>query len=201
VPVTFEGEGFALDSLTITKSGQAFGTLSNQLYSLALTTGVISHLGVLPGIDENIYGMATNPVNGLIYGIEEEGDIFTIDPVGLTATAVGTFTQAKVQYIWGLDIDSAGVLWIVTDQSEEGAPSTVPGLWSVETSDVNATALESGWIREGGTEYFYTFTALITHAPALAATGFDATPLLAGAAALGIAGIVLVAVRRRPLPS
>jgi hypothetical protein len=197
VPATYEGDEFYLDSLTITKSGEAFATLSDQLYSVDLGTGAATYLGDVPGITQAIYGLATNPVNGLIYGIQEGGEIFTIDPAALTATVVGTFTNEKVAATWGLDIDAAGVLWIVTDQDADGVEFNVPGLWSAETSDVAGTAMESGWIRDGGTEYFYTFTALITHAPALAATGLDATPLLAGAAVLGLAGIMLVVTRRR----
>ncbi len=197
VPVTYEESPFYVDSLTIDRSGKAFATryddLATELFTIDLATGVATHLGVVPGIDEAIYGLATHPLTGQIFGIEDGGDLFIIDPVALTATFVDTFTQPGVRSTWGLDIDSSGVLWIVTDQSQ--GESSVPGLWSASPSDLNGTAIESGWINDG--EYFYTFTALIVPGPALAATGIDATPLLAGAVVLGLAGVVLLAMRRR----
>lgn len=188
-------EAISVDSLTIA-GGVAYVTSYDELWTVELSSGAATFVGVVAGIDDNIYGLATNPVDGRIYGIEQSGDLLQIDPVGLVATLIDTFTTASVFNEWGLDIDSSGIFWIVTNQ--DGGEDPVPGLWSFDQTDVNGSALESGQLLVGG-EYFYTFTAVIVPipVPTLAETGVDATPLLVGSAVLGLAGIALVMTRRR----
>lgn len=195
VAVTLAGELLQLDAFTIDKGGVAYGVAPyGTLYRVDLATGVAEELGVVPGIEDEIYAMATHPVTGALYAFEEGGALFSINPADLTATYVDTFAQLDVSYVWGLDIDSNGTFWAVTYQIGPD-DYLVPGLWSFELSDVNGTALESGLILDQG-ESFYTFTALIVPTT-LAATGFNAMPLLAGAAAFGVLGLALLLMVRR----
>lgn len=185
-------------SFVIGLDGKAYFNEYDDLYSLDLATGSATFLGELDGITDDAYGFAVDPRTGLLYLLQENGDLFQIDPVAVTATYVASWTFSTVgTNSWGLAIDSAGTAWVVEFPGEDNYTA----LWSTPLATFGVDPVLSGNLVDGATGESFSgwWVALIFPAPApqLAATGFDATPIAVAGGMLALAGLVLVASRRR----
>ena len=185
------------DAMVIGLDGTAYAIQGTSLYSLDLATAEVSSLGVVAGIDDSIYGAAVDPTTGLLYGLEEGGDLLLIDPVALTGTLVGTW-PISTTYSYGLAIDHAGTAWVI----ESPGDGTYSALWSTPLATFGVNPELSGNIVDADGDDPTTWWATIIYPPvaaepALAATGFDAAPLALGGFLLAAAGAVLVTRRRR----
>lgn len=185
------------DSIVIGLDGKAYAIVSNTLYSLDLATAEVSPLGAVAGLNDSVYGAAVDPTTGLIYGLEQGGDLLLIDPVALTGTPVGTW-PISTTWSYGLAIDHAGTAWVV----ESPGDGTYSALWSTPLATFGVNPELSGNIVDADGDDPTTWWATIIYPPApvepaLAATGFDAAPLALGGFLLAAAGAVLVTRRSR----
>ncbi|MGX5682515.1 LPXTG cell wall anchor domain-containing protein [Schumannella luteola] len=185
-------------SLVISLGGAAYFNVDDDLYSLDLTTGAATFLGQLDGITDEAYGFSVDPSTGDLYLLQEDGELFLIDPIAVTATYVATWAfSTEGTNTWGLAIDSAGTAWVVEYPGDENYTA----LWSTPLATFGVDPLLSGNIVDAATGEDFTgwWVALVPAAaqPALAATGFDATPIAAAGGMLALAGLALVASRRR----
>lgn len=185
-------------ALVIDLDGKAYAIQGPYLYSVDLATAKVVNLGTVTGIDNSIYGAAVDPTTGLLYGLEQNGDLVLIDPVALTGTAVGTW-PTSTEWSYGIAIDHAGTAWVV----ESPGDGTYSALWSTPLATFGVDPQLSGNIVDAGGDDPTTWWATIIYppapapAPALAATGFDAAPLALGGVVLAAAGAVLIARRSR----
>ena len=105
VTVNFENAG-ALDPSNPT-TGYVLDN-GGQFYSFDVTTGVYSLLGNIPG---DWVGMEFDRSSGLLYAIESE-KLYTIDPIAVTATLVGSMGVGANALTISLAIDGAGVGYV-----------------------------------------------------------------------------------------
>lgn len=198
--ITFNDDNLYVESLAIGLDGVAYVASEGSLYVLDLSTGALALAGVVDGLPSESYGASVDPSTGDLYFLHEGGDLFLVDPTALTATLVGHFDfEAPTFATYGLAIDSAGVAWVMTYAGSVG------NLWSATLADFGGTEEFSGVVTNSVTdEAFYTFSLLLVPgepapapAPALADTGFDSAPLLAGGILLAGLGALLVARGRR----
>jgi LPXTG-motif cell wall-anchored protein len=190
-------------ALVIDLEGNAYFNDYNDLYSLDLTTGEATLVGELTAVTASGWGFSVDPVTGDLYLLEQDGDLFLVDPDAVTATYVASWPFSDDgDYAYGLAIDGAGTAWVV---ESPGADSTYSALWSTPLASFGDTTELSGNIVDSATEGDFSGwwvslipAAVAPPAPQLAATGVDATPAIAAAAAvLGLGGILLLARRRR----
>ena len=192
------------DSMVIDLEGNAYIVSDNRLYSLALDTAEVTFLGVLSAVDDYSYGFAVDPSTGILYLLQEDGVLLTVDPLEVTATYVATWTFTPgSNRTYGLAIDNAGTAWVVEYPGDENYTA----LWSTPLASFGVAPELSGDIVDAATESDYEgwWVALVWSEPApapapepvLAATGFDAAPLALGGLLLAAAGAVLVARRSR----
>lgn len=189
------------DALVIDLDGNAYFFQYDELFSIDLTTGVATFLGIAADLTTDGYGFSVDPVSGDLYFLQQDGELFVIDPDAVTATSVASWTfSAEGQNTYGLAIDSAGTAWVVEFPGGDGIYSR---LWSTPLATFGDTTELSGEMLDGANDYSYAgwwvavIPAAAPPAPQLAATGFDATPAAAAAALLGLAGILLLTRRRR----
>lgn len=191
-------------ALVIDLDGNAYFNWGTELYSIDLTSGEAADLGELAALDGFGYGFSVDPTTGALYLLQEDGELFLIDPLTVTATPVATWTfSATGNFTWGLAIDRAGTAWVVESPGVDDAYSA---LYSTPLATFGAAPEFSGNLLASEASYDGWWVALIpgdepapapAPAPQLAATGIDATPMIAIAGMLGLAGLVLVASRRR----
>ena len=93
-------------SIAIADDGTAYAIVDNHvLYSLNLTTGELAliadtELGDLPSL-------AVNPIDDLLYAVDGNNEVFTLNTTTGTPTSVGTFWSTMC----GFQFDRAGVAW------------------------------------------------------------------------------------------
>ncbi|MDO7881295.1 hypothetical protein [Antiquaquibacter soli] len=185
-------------ALVIDLEGNAYFNSGVNLYSLDLATGAATLLGPLAALTDDGYGFSVDPSTGDLYLLQENGDLFLVDPVAVTATYVASWTfSTEGTNTWGLAIDSAGTAWVV----EYPGDDNYTALWSTPLATFGVDPQLSGNIVDAATgeDFSGWWVALVPAAapPALAATGFDATPIAVAGGMLALAGLVLVASRRR----
>lgn len=189
-------------ALVIDLEGNAYFNYFNDLYSLDLETAEAILLGELTAVTTSAWGFSVDPVTGELYLLEEDGDLFLVDPDAVTATYVASWPLSEdAQYTYGLAIDSAGTAWVV---ESPGADDNYSALWSTPLVSFGDTVERSGNIVDAATGVGFSGwwvslipAAVAPPAPQLAATGVAATPAIAAAAVLGLGGILLLARRRR----
>jgi LPXTG-motif cell wall-anchored protein len=194
------------DSMAIAPNGDAFFISDGDLYSLDLAIADGTLIGAL-GIGGSISAFAADPTSGILYGITDKGDIYTINPVTGAATLLGTvdFSPTNTN-AWSLQVASDGILWIENDiQIDQNTWHSQ--LWSVDPTVPSTTDELSGLIAESGAG-FYTESLLLTvgwappavvipAAPTLPDTGADVAPIALAGLVLGLTGVVLLTLRRR----
>jgi hypothetical protein len=215
------GEGqqdFNVDAITITPAGLAYAIIDQALYSLDLTTAVLTEIGTIGGIDE-FYSFASDPSTGELIAISVAGEVFSVDPTTGAGTLLGQLTipAEDTVYYYSLQIDTAGVYWLEIDVPS-GENDYVSQLWSTSRAALGDTPVLSGTLTVDGQPYLLESLlfvpapvvpvipvvpvepAVVTPpVPTLANTGVDATPLAAGGALVALLGVALLvpALRRR----
>ena len=155
-PFTHGGATPNVDAIAISPSGAAYATESGTLYSLNLTDATltspretISHL----------FGLAFNPA-GVLYGLDSDGQLYTIDTGTGEGTPVTTFsfpsnenpgTSSTSPY--SIQFDSSGILWIENDIDN----GTRADLWSADLTQpiTAASAVRSGTFTANGTSFYH----------------------------------------------
>lgn len=193
-PFTIDGADTYVDSMAIGGDGSAYAWVDEELFSLDLATGALSLLHEFE-LGNYFYGFSWDPVVGDFVGIFDDGRIYAIDPAALTVELIGDVGLDSYS-TWGVQVDSAGLIWVL------GVPFSTDTayLWTVSRADVT-TPTEVGQVLIGGEGEFYSFVVTLTRAvspaPALAATGVDATAPLTAGALLLVLGAGLLLFRRR----
>ena len=187
-----------VDTLVIGLDGAAYVLDFNELYRVDLATGAATDLGALAALTTNAYGAAVDPTTGILYLLGEDGDLFTLDPVAVTATYVASWTfSAEAENVYGLAIDSAGIAWVV----EYPGDTVYSALYSTPLATFGVAPVLSGDIVDTATTLNYNswwVTIIDTPVkPALANTGVDVAPIAATGLLLGLVGVTLVVRRRR----
>ena len=172
--------------------------------SIDPATGSLTPLVNTYSVDDGrlFEGIATNPVNGVTYALADYNDgIPAYSPVDLAAGTVGDsisfpeiYDNLGFGYFSEGDFDATGVLWF-TYSGEPGsvARTNGPAEVGVDATELGTPDILSKAITVGQTAVF----PVVPAAPQLAATGFPVAPFAGGAAALLIAGLGLMVVRRR----
>ena len=191
---TLDGLPLTIDSIAIGVHREAYAFDNNGVvYALNLDTAVLT--AVVDFGSFYFYSFAYDRATGQFYALSESGDVYLFNRAALTLDYVGS-VPVLVQYSYGLQFDSSGLLWYV----DTNGSLTV--LNSATLADL-ANPVESGPLVWGEDDNYYSFSLVITRpvVPELAATGSDASTFGAGALAgamlllLG-AGAVVVGRRR-----
>jgi hypothetical protein len=193
------GSSGAPDSFAIGTDGKAYVVNSDELYSLDLTTAVLTPIN-LDMADDSFYAFSVDPTTGKFYAIQlNNATVYEVDVATGSLVALGVIDglggdtgEADVE---SLKIDTSGAWWFINEGEDSVARLYTVGLPSGAT-----TAALVGPMISGETP-IEAEALLLTYAlePALANTGIDQTLALTGAAGgalLATAGIVLVATRR-----
>lgn len=189
------------DALAIGADGAAYVLAEGTLWSVNLDTAWVTPIGET---EPNIYAFAYDSVTSKFYGITYLNAIYEIDVTDGTATyiddVVGPDPNPEALFrIYSLQFDEAGTFWVEIDTYVD--EEFVATLWSFTLATVDAPVY-SGIFTD---DPFYTEALLIIPGdpavePALAATGADVADVLpwgVGAAAIVLAGGVLMIVRSR----
>ena len=178
-----------VESMAIGLDGSAYAFSQGFLWSVDLSSGELTP------IDEslsNTYAFAVDPTTGIFYAIDSSNNRYSVSSDG-SYIYLDTVTLPAETTIYSLQIDGGGRFWIEVDDSNLDSDA---GLWSFAPADA-ATPTYSGEFID---DPYYTEALLIVPGAALAATGADfggVAPLAAGGAALALAGVALLALRRR----
>lgn len=189
------------EAIAIGGDGAAYILGGGLLYSVDLATADVEPISET--ID-NVYAFAWDSVTGGFYAVEREtNELFQIDVTDGSYVSLGVlaFPDEDVAdyFSYSLQFDEAGTAWLSADVYVTEDEFYESALWSFSLTDPALTAVLSGYTTLGD-DYTYTESLLIvpgTPEPALAATGTDSAPLLAGALGLLVIGGVAVALRRR----
>ncbi len=184
-----------VDTMVIGLDGVAYVLEDAELYELDLSTGAATDLGLLAALTDDAYAFSVDPATGDLYLLAENGDLFTVDPVTVTATYVATWTfSAAGSNTWGLAIDRAGTAWVV----EAPGASAYSALYSTPLATFGVAPVSSGDIVDGatGTGFDGWWVTLIDTPVRLANTGVDVTPIAATGVLLGLVGAALMMRRR-----
>jgi len=191
------------DSIAIGNDGKAFVISGDQLYSLDLSTAMLTTVGQLA--DTCLYGFAVDPTTGTYYAVQcDDGTVYTVDVGTATLAPFGVIDDVDAnndgdQEIYALQIDSAGVWWIESDGDNNESH-----IWSLAAPAPTSSSAPSGIFSVGGA-VLYTESLLITRSnivvkPALADTGRNASvdgTLVAGTSVLLLSGIGMLFIARR----
>jgi LPXTG-motif cell wall-anchored protein len=197
---TVAGEPAYIYGIAISPTGDAYAIGDTDDYSgffeLDLASGDLTFVGLTT---TNTYTLAFDPTTGILYTVDFDSELYTVDPATGVQTSVGTL---GVEFIYALAIDSSGTLWFTADVSI-GFGTYEAVLYSAELADLAGTAELSGTVSVGeGRPYIQAL--LLTYPgmapapePQLAATGATATPVaVAAGLVLLLGGIAAVAIRR-----
>ncbi|MCU1513657.1 MAG: hypothetical protein JWO10_747 [Microbacteriaceae bacterium] len=209
---TFVGDFTAADvpvkvfSIAISPTGVAYamgdiGT-SFDLYTLDLGTGRLTLVG--PTVYTN-FSLAVDPSTGILYTVDENGYVSSID----TLTGMQTFVGAiEINGIYSFAIDTSGTFWFASDIKLDDNVYEA-ALYSAKLPDLAGTAELSGTVSVAGTSPYIEALLLTWDVPApapapepaavpeLAATGAGVDPTVFGSALLLlVTGITAVAFRR-----
>lgn len=190
------------DSIAIGRDGTAYLISDSELFSLDLATAEVGLIGST-GFP-NIWGFAYDPVTDAFYGLDDDGNLYTIDTVTGAATLVTTFALGTTTNSYSLQFDSAGVLWIENDYP--GVIDLSAELWSVNPTTFAAELAGPIQLADASV-YVYTESLLITRGavsavvppaqPKLPDTGVEMGPIGVAGFMLLTAGIAMMLVRRR----
>lgn len=194
-----DGNTFNCDAFDIGPDGTAWVTMydggnSGVLAKLNLTDGTTSEPVVVTGLGNAISWIVIQPSTGVMFLGTFNTDLYTVDPSTGSTTYVETATVEGGTSTYDAAFDSNGRLWVT------GWPDFTE-LYSADVADFAASFVNQGAIEvEGsggstGTDSLWIARAPVS-APALAATGLDATVPLAAGLALMILGAAALVVRR-----
>ena len=146
------GPGYA-DAIAISPTGVAYATKGARLYSLNLTDATLALIGT--GERNNLYGFAFNPA-GVLYGLDYNGNLYTVNTTTGASTAVTTFSfpsDGESPNSLGIQFDSSGILWV--ENNSTGPRRAI--LWSVDltAADPFASAVRSGAFIVGERYYYH----------------------------------------------
>lgn len=186
-----------MTALAIDKAGDAYAILEAEeglgpFASVDLETGELTILGY--GL-LSTWALAFDPVTDVVYGIDEDNLLFTVDREDGYYEYVGAIAVPDGDTIYSLQIDEGGRFWILA--SHETVERWVTQLSSFTLDTLSAPVLSGDTVDDP----YYTYALLlIPGKPVLPATG-PATGLLPAVAALlvlvGAAVVATAAVRRR----
>jgi hypothetical protein len=220
-PVTgLDDPGQLLDceSLDLSPTGDLVasceGIQSSVTGTINTTTGAFTTL-----VDEAplFDGLATNPLDGVLYGLTIGGAVYKVDLAGNTATLVGQISGTNA--IYDADFDRAGQLWLTSEAGGVGEGSVFhldslftvdPATWTGASVGIFTTPVTGPGFRITDSISVWGTTTptpapvpetpvapAAVPAPMLAESGLDVIPLgLAGGLALML-GLGAVALRRR----
>lgn len=183
-----------VDAIAIGLDGSAYALEGGDFFTLDLLTAEITYVG--PTVS-HVWGFAVDPTSGLLYGVTEDGEVYSIANDG-TAVYNNTVVLGTDNNVLSLQIDSAGTFWYLNSLD----PTT---LWS-STTDFAGTEELSG---PTDTETDTVFSEALLIAPytlipevvpaALPNMGSEAPSalLVGGASLLLLLGVVLVVRRGR----
>jgi hypothetical protein len=157
--VTLNGDDEAPDALAISPTGQAFITENTNLYSVNLTTGALTLIGSTGHGD--IYGLAFDPETGILYGVDYNGVLYTINTSTAVTATLATLDLTPGNNEYSLQVASDGILWVENDGSGNGFDEA--DLWSVDPSaaTIAASAIESGLLSTAATGQYYSESLLL----------------------------------------
>lgn len=105
-------------SLAIGLDGAAYGISYTQLYSVDLESGALTAIG--DGLPIT-YGFSVDPTTGKFWAVGADGELMEIDVTTGEYTARGSL---ELNGAYGLQIDSAGGLWIIALNNDEATQRT-----------------------------------------------------------------------------
>ena len=184
----------AVESMAIGTNGAAFVLAEGTLFSVNLTSGLLSAVSLPGGSLLGAYAFAVDPSTGIFYAVDETNNLFELDTTNGNYFFLSLVGAPAGDVVYSLQIDGGGTFWVEIDEDVDG-PATA-GLWSFTLATVNAPVY-SGVFTD---DPYYTEALLIIPGAALAATGTDVSgaPLIAGGAALiALLGVGAVVVARR----
>jgi hypothetical protein len=178
-------------SLAIGLDGAAYVFVNDVLYSLDLSDGVMSFLG---SSVVDAWGFVSDPVSGLFYAVDYDGELFEVDVTDGAFVSLATLSFATSPY--SLTMDTNGVFWLGEDADGTDEYRTI--LWSFTLADPNGSAEDAGLLTLGGSA-LYGMAFVVGPAPAaLAETGTTpAGPIAFGSTLLAAGAVLAVAARRR----
>lgn len=192
--ITLDGTDRSIDSMAIDPQGAAYATYSDggvdTLYSLSLTTGVLTEIGAttIPD-DSDTYGLAWDKVTSRLYAYNTGGEDFWIGDTTTGAFALvndDVFTDVTP---YGMAFDSEGQIWGINQDIISAPLADLDDFQVLEVINPYTNGDEGS---------IYSESILIGPAPALAATGSTTDPrIVVGAGALVLLGGVLLVARRR----
>jgi len=200
------GDGFSplvLESIAIGLDGSIYAFSDRALYSLTLTgltpTTPVQATLIKSGLPPDVFAFAADPTSGVLYAIDLDNEVFSVDGSTGEKTDLGLVPQDDDVFgINSLQIDGAGRFWLEVDILDNGGVrASALRSWTLGSS---AYPTNSGIFTD---ERYETQAILIIPGavPAtLAKTGSDAGSFAiaagAGVAALTL-GLLLVLRRRK----
>ena len=193
-----DGDTFNCDAFDIAPDGTAWVTMydggnSGVLAKLDLTDGTTSEPVALTGLNSSLSWIVIQPSTGVMFIGTFALELYTVDPSTGAATLVASADAGVTTY--DAAFDSNGRLWITA------WPGIGTVLYSADVADFGASLVEQGPITvDGSSTSTGTDSLWIARAPApaLAATGLDATvPLVAGLGLMMLGAAALVVRRTR----
>jgi hypothetical protein len=152
-----------VDAMAIDPAGNAYALYNGSLFSISLATGDMTLIGSTG--TNNVYGFAADPTSGALYGVDDNGNLYSFNATTGAATALATLTLTPGTSPYSLQVDSTGLIWIENDNNF----STVSDadLWSVDptASDIAASAVLSGSFQTNNVGYYTEALLVTTGAP------------------------------------
>jgi hypothetical protein len=190
---TLSGAPTYVAAIAISLDGIGYAIGNNVMYSVNLATAELTVVGASTNMD----GLAFDPSTGLLYGLQNTGNLYLMDTTTGGLLLLGYVGQGAT---YSMTIDSAGVLWYHND-TWLGGDDYEAGLWSVPIDDLAGGPEFAGTVSVGeGNPYVEGLFLTWPPPPALAATGStdaaSAPIALTGAAALLLAGVAAIVIRR-----
>lgn len=192
-----DGPTFNCDAFDIGPDGTAWVSMydadgSGVLAKLNLTDGTTSDPVAVSGLSGNLSWIVIQPSTGVMFVGTFEADLYTVDPATGVLTHVEAASLGGETATYDAAFDSNGRLWIT------GWPDSTE-LYSADVADFGASTVSQGAIlidgssTETGTDSLWIVRG---PAPALAATGVDATLPLVGGLGLLVLGAGALVIRR-----
>lgn len=183
-------------AMAIGLDGAAYALYNGNLYSLNLGDGVLTLIGAT--VDE-AWGFVSDPITGLFYALDRDGQLFEIDVSDGSSVLLGQLSFLTDEGTYSLTMDANGVFWIGLDV--ESFDEFRVELWSVTLADPDGSAEFVGELALGSiapySEALVIGPAYVPPAPALPAAGVDLlVPSLAGIALVAV-GVGFAVVARR----
>ncbi|MGX5680167.1 LPXTG cell wall anchor domain-containing protein [Schumannella luteola] len=185
-----------IQAMAIGGDGSAFGLSDGRLFSIDLETAIVTYIGET--IDQT-YAFAWDSVTGGFYAVDDSNELYQIDVTDGSVVDLGPIVFPNEEdnnyYTYSLQFDEAGSLWLEVDfDYPDGYDSS---LWSLSLSALDATVYSDLTTVAGEPVYIESLLIIPGTPVALAATGFDATPVMVGALGLLTLGGAALLLRRR----